>query len=162
VAAVQYYDLVFAQAQLAAARQAVSEAEELLRIINLRLRAGTGLPADVAQAEASLASRQQDLALALNGFYDASVALTLTLHLDPSVTLVPGPTQIEQTTLVREDLSIEELLATAVRWRPDLAAVRSIAGATEAERSGAVWGGLGPQVQAGDQFGGLQARAEGQ
>ena len=162
VAAVEYYDLVFAQAQLAAARQAVSEAEELLRITNLRVRAGTGLPADVAQAEASLASRQQDLALALNGFYDASVALTLTLQLDPLVTLVPKPVQIGQTTLVRDDLSIDELLSTAVHWRPDLAAVRSIVGATEAERSGAIWGGLGPQVQAGYQFGGLQARAEGQ
>ena len=39
--------------------------------------------------------------LALNHFYQASVALTLTLHLDPTVTLVPGPRRIDQTTLVR-------------------------------------------------------------
>jgi outer membrane protein TolC len=49
-----------------------------------------------------------------------------------------------------------------VRWRPDLAAVRSIVGATEAERGGTIWGGLGPQLQAGYQFGGLQARAAAQ
>src|SRR5690242_8519133 len=39
-AMIQYYDLVLAQAQLGVARQAVSEAEELLRITTSRVQAG--------------------------------------------------------------------------------------------------------------------------
>src|SRR5437762_4503008 len=45
-AAVQYYDLVLAQRRVAVARQAVEEADELLRIERLRRNAGAGLPAD--------------------------------------------------------------------------------------------------------------------
>jgi len=37
----------------------VSEAEELLRLTRLRLQAGTSLPAEEAQALATLSSRQQ-------------------------------------------------------------------------------------------------------
>jgi hypothetical protein len=45
------------------------------------LKTGTGLPADELRAEAARAGKQQDLLTALNGFYDASIALTVTLHL---------------------------------------------------------------------------------
>ena len=71
---------------------------------------------------------QQDLLTALNGFYDASVALTVTLHLDPTVMLVPRAGTMTQTTLVREDLPIDDMLVTAVRYRPDLEAVRTLCG----------------------------------
>ena len=71
-AAVQYYDLVLAQAQVSVARQTMKEAEELLRIERLRLKTGTGLPADELRAEAALADAQQELLTALNGFYDTS------------------------------------------------------------------------------------------
>jgi outer membrane protein TolC len=94
--------------------------------------------------------------LALNRFYQTSVALTLTLHLDSMVTLVPGADSVAQTTLVREDMPIEELLAMAGRYRPDLEAVRTLLRSTEADTGTAIWGGLGPQLQAGYTFGGLQ------
>jgi outer membrane protein TolC len=71
-AAVQYYDLVLAQAKLAVAQRAVSEGEELFRITQLRQQAGAGLPADSLRAEADLARRRQDLAIALNTFYGAA------------------------------------------------------------------------------------------
>jgi outer membrane protein, multidrug efflux system len=74
LAAVQYYDLVLAQAQVSVARQALDEAAELLRIERLQLKTGTGLPADELRAEAALAGAQQDLLTALNGFYDASAS----------------------------------------------------------------------------------------
>jgi len=40
--------------------------------------------------------------------------------------------------------------------------VRSFAAATGADAHSAFWGGLGPQIQAGYQFGGIQSRASGQ
>jgi outer membrane protein TolC len=61
VAAVQYYDLVLAQAQVAVARRALEEADELLRIERLRFTTGTGLPVDSLRAEAALSAREQNL-----------------------------------------------------------------------------------------------------
>ena len=57
-----------------------------------------------------------------------------------------------QTTLVREDLPIDEMLVTAVRYRPDLEAVRTLWAVAEADEGAAVWGGLGPQIQAAQTF----------
>jgi outer membrane protein len=148
LAAVQYYDLVLAQAQVAVAREAIDEAQELLRTERLKLNTGTGLPADERRAEASLAGAQQDELTALNGFYNASVALTLTLHLDSTVMLVPHAGTMAQTTLVREELPIDDMLAIAVRYRPDLQAVRTLVSAAQADKGATLWGGLGPQLQA--------------
>lgn len=161
LASIQYYDLVLAQARVNAARQAVGESEEALRLTDLRVRAGTSLAADNARARAALAARRQDLLLAVNGFYQASLALTDTLQLDPTVTLVPGPSQIAQVALVRDDLPVEELLATALRHRPDLQSARTLLAAAEADKGGVVWGALGPQLQAAYTFGGISTDAQG-
>ena len=121
-AAVQYYDVVLAQAQVAVVRRALQEAEELLRIERLRLKTGTGLLVDELRAQAALAVRQQGLLTAVNAFYTASVALTLTLHLDPTVMLVPKGGGIRQTTLVekicRSTICSLPPLATAQIWKP--------------------------------------------
>lgn len=148
LAANQYYDLILAQAQVAVARQAMEEAEELLRLNRLRLKTGTGLPADVLRAEAALAGTQQNMLTALDGFYNASVTLTVTLHLDPTVMLVPRAGTMAQTALVRDDLPIDELLVTAVHYRSDLLAVRTLVAAAEADEKSVAWGGFGPQFQA--------------
>lgn len=147
-AADQYYDLVLAQAQVSAAQQNADEATELLRLERLKLDAGTGLPADVLRAQAALASAQQDLLTALNSFYNASVSLTFTLHLDPTVMLVPKASNMKQLTLVKEDLAIDNLLLTAVNYRPDLKAVRDDLEATEAEKNATIFSGVGPGAQA--------------
>jgi outer membrane protein TolC len=160
-AAVEYYDLVLQQARVAAARQAVSEAEEALRLTELRVRAGTALAADLARAKASLAGRRQDLLLAVNAFYQASLALTGTLQLDPVVTLIPAPNQIEQLALVKDELNVDELLATAVRYRPDLEEARILLAATEADKGAVLWGALGPQFQAAYTYGGFATDAQG-
>ena len=148
LAAVQYYDVVLAQAQVAVAKRATREADELLRLERLRVKTGTGLPADRLRAEAALAARRQDLLTALTSFYNASVALTLTLHLDPTVLLVPVTGSMRQTTLVRDDMSIDDMLVTSVRYRPDLEALRTQLAAAYADKGAAIWGGLGPQIQA--------------
>src|SRR5258706_13787977 len=148
-AALQYYDLVLAQAQIGVARQAVAQAEELLRITSLKVKSGTGLPTDEFRAQANLGGLQQNVVLALNRVYQNSVALTLTLHLDPLVTLVPRADSVAQTTLVRDDIPVEELLAMAAQYRPDLEAIRTLLRSAEADTGTTIWAGLGPQLQAG-------------
>ncbi len=152
-AAVQYYDLVLAQALVSAARRAVEDARELLRIERLRFNTGNALPADVLRAEAAFAARQQDLLTAVNGFYNASVTLTVTLHLDPTVMLAPKAGIMMQVTLVSDQLQIDDMLTTAVHYRPDLEAVRTLLAAAQADKGATVWGGLGPQDQGEHWFG---------
>ena len=146
-AAVQYYDVVLAQAQVGVAQRSLQEAKELLRIEHLRSTTGTALPVDELRAEAALAAREQNLLTALNDFYNASVALTVVLHLDPTVILVPKSI-IKETMLVREDLSIDDMLVTATRYRPDLAGIRTLVAAADADVGSTLWGGLGPQINA--------------
>jgi outer membrane protein TolC len=160
-AAVEYYDLVLAQTRVKVTRQAVEEADELLRIEQMRLKVGAGLQADVLRAQAALAAVQQDFLIALNDFYQASVALSVTLHLDATVTLVPQAGHVNQTALVNEKLSIDVLLAAAVRYRPDLAAVRDFLEAANADKGAVIWGGLGPQFQMAYTYGGLSTRVMG-
>ncbi|HZL35851.1 MAG TPA: TolC family protein [Tepidisphaeraceae bacterium] len=161
LSAIQYFDLVLAQTKVGATRRALNDAQELLRITQLRVKAGAGLHADELRAQASLASRQQDLTSAMNLFYQASVTLSLTLHLDPSVTLAPAPREVRQTTLVREDMSIENLLALAVQWRPDLGALRSAVAAAQADQGVTAFTGLGPQFQGSYRGGILSADSPG-
>jgi outer membrane protein TolC len=154
-ASTQFYELVRLQARVSAAGEAVSEAEELLRISELRITTGTGVLADKLRAEARLAATRQDLILALKSFYDASIDLALTLRLDASATLVPGMDSVAPVTLVRDDLPLEDLLAIAVQHRPDLESARTVVAALAADRGATWWGSFGPQFQAGYQIGGI-------
>ena len=78
------------------------------------------------------------------------------------MTLVPRVGPVRRTTLVREDLPVERLLEIAGTYRPDLEAARSLLSAIHADTGDALWGGLGPQIQAGYTYGGIQADAPGQ
>ena len=158
-AAIQYYSLVLAQASVSAANQGVLEADELLRISTLRLQTGTGVLADRLRAEARLAARQQDLVTGMKTFYDASVALSVTLHLDATVTLVPRIDSLPPIRLVRTDLTIDEMLGYALTFRPDLKSVRELVEVAKAQRGASWWGGFGPTLTLGYQYGGITGHA---
>ncbi|MBI1827068.1 MAG: TolC family protein [Planctomycetes bacterium] len=160
LSAVQYYGLVLAQARVATAHQSVTEAEELLRITQVRLRTGTGVEADELRGKARLAERKQELLQALNAFYESSIALALTLHLDSSVTLVPKAEAVPPVQLVRDDIEIDDLLEFAVRYRPDLEKVRTLVEAVAAEKGATWWGAFGPTFQTSYQYSGITGHAE--
>jgi outer membrane protein TolC len=160
-AANQYFELCLGQATVAAALEAKDQAQELARITALRLKRGTAVPADDLRSQANLSAREQDLLLAVNQFYQASIALAATLQLEPSVTLVPRPERLASLTLVRDDLAVEELMALAVEHRPDLKKVYELASAAEADKLSAAWGGLGPWLSASYETGGIGSQAKG-
>jgi outer membrane protein TolC len=146
-AASQYYDLVLCQLKISAAQQSLQHAEELLRIERVRLQSGNGLPADELRAESTVSAAQQDLLIGLNAFYKASVTLATTLHLDSTVMLAPQSSPVAQMALVRDDLPIDTLLAIAVRYRPDLEAIRKQWAASQADKGAAIFGQIGPQIE---------------
>jgi len=158
----EYYELVLTQAQVASSKQAVAEAEESLRLTQSRVRAGDALRADELRARSALAERQQNLLLAVNAFYQSSLALSLALHMDAAITLVPSASHIDQTMLVRDDLAIENLLAMAIEYRPDLLEARQLLLAADADKGAVVWGALGPNLQAAYSYGGLKTRVHDQ
>jgi outer membrane protein TolC len=157
-----WYDLALAQLRVAAAREAVADGEEALRIAQLRQDTGTGVPAAVLKAEGSLAGQRRELVLAVRDFYSASIALAGPLRLDPRTTLVPAAAAIEPVRLIDEALAIDRLLELAVLHRPDLRALRLLAEAAGAHSSAAMWNLLGPQVLAGASVGGIDTRVAGQ
>ncbi len=153
--AIQYYQLVQAQADVVAARDAEADAEELLRFANLRLKAGTAIPADVASAEAEVASRRQGVLLSLNRFYHDSTDLAITLNLDPTVTLVPSVNSLKANRLVRRSIPIAQFIRLAVQYRPDLQQVRELVRAAKAAGGAIAWGDLGPTLTTGYTAGGI-------
>lgn len=159
-AALQYYDLVLAQVAVAAARQAVTESRELLRITRSRRRVGNALPGDELRTRADLAGREQDLLHAIGSFNKASVELAQTLDLDPTVTLAPSGSEVVQTTLVRAETTVDELLAIAVSRRDDLEAVRVLVAASSADTAATWWGALGPRLGASYRYGGISGHAD--
>lgn len=160
-AAVGYYELVLAQMAVESTRQAVVEADELLRITEVRLKTGTGLAADEMRVRAELARRRQDLVLALRGFHEASVQLATTLDLDPTVTLAPSASTISLTALVDGARPIEELLALAIEYREDLHSVRLLVEASRADERAARWRSLGPVLGVAGQAGSIRGTADG-
>lgn len=156
---VQFYDLLLTQTRVATAIKGVEESQELLRINRLRTRTGLGVLADELRAQARLSERQQELILSMKSFYDASVELSVTLHLDVSVTLIPSMSELPLFHLVRDDLTIEDQLGMAVLFRPDLEQVRLLVEVAAAETGSTWWGAWGPEFGISYEFGGISAES---
>jgi outer membrane protein TolC len=145
-AAGEYLALQEAQARIRIAEEALAASRALTRVARDRANGGVGLEVDALRAEARAAADEVRLAEARNGLRAASLALAVTLRLDPTVTLFPLDAVVRERPLVDPELPLDTLLERAVANRPDLAAdVRRV---EAAERShGATWAGaLGPRV----------------
>jgi outer membrane protein TolC len=82
--AVQYLGLLEAQARVKIGEEALVAARELARVARDRESGGAGLKVDALRAEARAAADEVRLAQARNAFRTASVALAVTLKLDPA------------------------------------------------------------------------------
>jgi outer membrane protein TolC len=156
------YEIIAAKKRLIASEYAerATRLQTLRRALDgfyeLALAQARIMAAHQSEKEARLAEREQDLAIALNALHRASLALALTLQLeDPKTTLVPKLEQLSLTPLVREDIDIDELLAHAVAFRPDLQSIRELIGVADADRGATWWRGFGPQFSVAYQYGGI-------
>jgi outer membrane protein TolC len=144
--AVQYLALLEAQARVKIAEEALAASRELARVATDREAQGAGLKVDALRAEARAAADEVRLAQARNALRDASLALGISLKLDPTVTLFPMDTMVRERTLVDPAVPLAALLEQAAARRADLEAEhRRVAAAESTHR--ATWAGaVGPRV----------------
>ncbi len=118
---IAYLDLVAAHQQVAIARDALTNAKELDRLVESRVKAGTTLPADGLRAKAEVADRERQLRRAEEWVRVASAELVRLLRLDPTVLLVPAETQPAPVELVGQEAPLMALLEQGLTARPELA-----------------------------------------
>lgn len=114
-AAVAYFNVIRAQGLTDVSATAVKNAQEHLRLGELRLKAGTGTRADVLQLRASLANAQQSYTQAKNGVDIARLQLSNLVNApvgDRALDLNP--------TVPALDVALEHELKSALERRPEL------------------------------------------
>ena len=120
-----YWELVFARRDLEVKRQSLSLAQDLLRINKAKVEVGTLAPIDVTQAEAGVASRLEDLIVAVGSLLTAEDSLRQLLNPghDDAIwmsTLIPS-NQLDFTVV---DPDEQEAIDVAKKNRPELAQQR--------------------------------------
>ncbi|MEK7704441.1 MAG: TolC family protein, partial [Myxococcota bacterium] len=121
-----YYDYVDARARLAAAESSVHEAETSLRAAEERLAAGVAAQLEVLQARTARSQARllaQQLAGRIEGLRGA-LAVSLGLPASTVVEVESPPEQVPAEAMARD---VGDLIAEAMRQRPELAAVRAVA-----------------------------------
>lgn len=133
LAAVQaYYQWWAADAAIAAAREAERAGTESLKAAEARYRIGTGTPADKLQAQTAASQAQLSRIQAEGNAKAALGALANALGLDAHRAPALAP-PAEAAPAAGFERGIDELIATAKRSRPDLAAAEAL---VRAARSG--------------------------
>lgn len=127
--ALAYNDLLEALEVEAIARETLDNARRLGEITGDFARTGQGLPSDADRAQAELATRQIEARRATEGMQVASVRLARVLSQDPAVVLAPAEPAIVPIDLAPTHRSLQELVATGLSNRPELAESRFLVGA---------------------------------
>ncbi|MGB7290810.1 MAG: TolC family protein [Thermodesulfobacteriota bacterium] len=153
-----YFDLVEAQGNVNVSEKAVSDAQNLVKIAEVLEKQGIGPGADVVRAKTDLASKEQSLINAQEGFREASADLALILKLDSSVTLFPSDTQIKQIRFVENLRMLDDLINGTLKEHPEIRSANKQADAAGAEVSGAWLGAFGPEVLLAAEIGGIGDR----
>ena len=136
-AAVRYFSLIGAHAEINIARQAIQHAEELLALAEARERQGMGLRSDTLRARARLAGTESDLSRAQGSAGVASARLAEILLLDEGIRLVPANSDPQISDSLDATGPLGVLLERAYATRPDLAAAAAEVLARESELSAA-------------------------
>jgi outer membrane protein TolC len=150
-----YLDLVFAGSQVLIADEAVTNAQELLRLVESRVRAGTAPPADGLRAQAELAERQRQKFQSEEAVRVASAELVRLLRLEPTVVLFAVEGEPVPLRLVDGDASLPALLAQGIASRPELAEHRALVNATLERLRQEQWRPWFPTMQVGFSAGGF-------
>ncbi len=124
-AAVAYHELLRAHGHLRLAREIEGASLRLSDATKSFADAGEGLPADAERARATYLLRKGDVVGAEAEVALRSSELARILHLPASLVLVPVENSVAATHLVSPDEAPGRLVATALRHRPEAAAMQA-------------------------------------
>ena len=128
--AVAYYDLVEAHGKLASLQRGLTATEEMVRLTTLLAQAGEGSKAEVYRTETERSVWQQRLADADRQIVVRRASLARLLRLGPDVKLTPVEDHLAPVEMIAENTSVEELVATGLVARPEMAQHQSLVAAT--------------------------------
>ena len=150
-----YLELLRAVGQVAIAREAVTNAKELLRLVEARVRAGTAPPADELRAQAELADRKRRVFMAEEAVRNSSADLVRVLNLQPELSLVPDEQQPVPIDLADTKQPLPSLIAQGLASRPEMVAHRAFVNATMDRLRQEQWRPAIPNLQLGFSAGGF-------
>jgi len=125
-----YLDLQQAAGRLAIAREAATNAETLATLTASYARSGAGLDADYRRAVTERDRQRKNVELAVGDLEVSSAELVRRIRLDPRIVVAPVEPPETVLRLVSDSCSIDELITTGLRNRPELAESQALVQAT--------------------------------
>jgi outer membrane protein TolC len=120
-----YFNVQQARGELAGALDAEHRSEELVRRTT-ELARDLAPPVEATRARAELARRRQAVHSARERWHVASAELTRFLRLDATAVVEPVESPSLQVTLVAPDRQVDDLIATGLTNRPELASQQAL------------------------------------
>lgn len=154
-AARDYFDLVFAQAAVGVAQEAVRISSDYEAQVKSAVEAGIAFKGDLLRVSVQAERNQLALRQAAEQQRVAAARLAQTLHLDPSVELVARDTDLAPLTLIETNAPLSSLVQRALSMRPELKQSQAFVEAAKENKNGAVYGPLIPSIGASAFGGGL-------
>ncbi|HVL14599.1 MAG TPA: TolC family protein, partial [Gemmata sp.] len=155
-AAVAYLDLVELHALSAINADIINRTEQVLRSAEAGAEAGRNkTAADVNRARTELNLRREEGIVLRGQTAAASARLARVLLLDPTVELTPFEPAVVPVVLVPGDSTVEQLVRTALRARPEMTAAQAAVAAADTLLRQSKVAPLIPKVQADFIAGGL-------
>jgi outer membrane protein TolC len=155
-AVLAYLDLLQVYGQLAVNADTLEKAEAMLRFARNAQAAGSNKTvADVNRAQTEVYVRQQERTDLLGRAGAASARLARVLLLQPTTDLRPTDADVVPVVLIDAACTLDDLVAIALRTRPDLAASRELVAAAQQGVRQARTGPLLPRVVVEQQTGGF-------
>lgn len=147
--ATAYFDLLEARAETANARSGLTAAEEMVKLTTDHFDANTGSEAEIHRAKTELAVWQRAVEEGQRKTIGAAAELARMLRLDPNVRLLPAEGQLAPIELVHEQLDVQDLVATALAARPEMAEHQALVQARIEQMRQEHWRPWLPNVQVG-------------
>ncbi|QEH33406.1 Outer membrane efflux protein [Aquisphaera giovannonii] len=125
-----YMDLQLAAGTLAIAREAAANAETLAKLTSSYARTGAGLDADYRRAVTERDRQRKNVEAAVGDLEAASAELVRRTRLDPRLVVAPVEPPESVLRMVPQGFSLDELITTGLRNRPELAEAQALVQAT--------------------------------
>lgn len=125
-----YFDLQDAAGRLLIAREAAANAADLVKLTASYARTGAGLEADHRRSLTELDRRRKEVEAAVGELEVASAELVRRTRLDPRIVVAPLEPPETILRLIGDDCALDDMIATGLRHRPELAEAQALVQAT--------------------------------